>query len=246
VAERALGGLHCVEAADMAPAFVLGSLEPDEAAAVRAHLAACSAPHPEFEELGSVVPALLESVPMVDPPESLRTRLLGAAAAMAPTSTRAARVSASDASAPTEGTVRADRAVVRPISPVGPVGQFDPIGPIDRPVVRRDSNRPSRISTLLAMAAVLAIVVLGAWNVMLQGQLGAAGRYADALTATLQLAARPGSAMAVLAPTTTGGPAGLAAIRRPAARCTRPGRSAGRALRSRSADSPSAPTAPAR
>jgi hypothetical protein len=106
------------------------------------------------------------------------------------------------AGAPTESIVR----------PVGPIAHIGPTGRIDGAVGRRDSNRPSGLSSLLRLAAVLAIVALGAWNVMLQGQLGAAGRYADALAATLELAGRPGSAVAVLAPATTGGPAGLAAI----------------------------------
>jgi anti-sigma-K factor RskA len=76
--------------ADLAPGFVLGALEPDEAAAIRAHLATCDEPHPAIEELGAVVPALLESVEVVEPPASLRDRILEAAATPAPESPDAA------------------------------------------------------------------------------------------------------------------------------------------------------------
>ena len=52
------GGLTCDEVRDLAAPFVLGALDADEQGAVREHLATCAEPHPEFAELGSVVPAL--------------------------------------------------------------------------------------------------------------------------------------------------------------------------------------------
>src|SRR6185295_2806440 len=71
------------EALDLAAAYVLGALERPEEAAVRAHLETCGLPHPEFEELGAVVPALLEldETQFVEPPSSLRDRIMAAAAA---------------------------------------------------------------------------------------------------------------------------------------------------------------------
>jgi hypothetical protein len=50
---------------------------------VREHLATCDLPHPDFEELGSVVPALLEldDSELVEPPAALRDRVMAAAAA---------------------------------------------------------------------------------------------------------------------------------------------------------------------
>src|SRR4051794_26541701 len=75
--------ITCDEARDLAAGFVLDGLEPAEDASVRAHLATCREPHPEFAALGSVVPALLELGPseLVEPPPALRDRIMAAAAA---------------------------------------------------------------------------------------------------------------------------------------------------------------------
>ena len=56
------------------------------------------------------------------------------------------------------------------------------------------------------------IVLLGAWNLLLQGQLSAAQTYEDNVAAVLEVASQPGAFTAVLAPTTSGGPRGLAAM----------------------------------
>ena len=66
-----------------AAAFVLGALEPAEEAAVREHLRICLEPHNEFAELGGVVPYLgdLPDLELVEPPPSLRDRIMAAAAA---------------------------------------------------------------------------------------------------------------------------------------------------------------------
>lgn len=81
--------LSCDEARDRAAGFVLGALEPAEERAVREHLATCPEPHPEFAELGGVVPYLAESLldEPVEPPASLRGRVLAAAAAERPAAT---------------------------------------------------------------------------------------------------------------------------------------------------------------
>ena len=68
------------EAVELAAPFVLNALEPDEEEAVREHLRACPLPHEEFAELGSVVPALAETVEPVEPPAALKGRILAAAA----------------------------------------------------------------------------------------------------------------------------------------------------------------------
>src|SRR5204862_7278124 len=73
--------MTCEQARDLAAAYVLGALEADEEAAVREHGATCDQPHPEFAELGSAVPLLAETIELVEPPESLRGRLVAAAAA---------------------------------------------------------------------------------------------------------------------------------------------------------------------
>ena len=68
------------EAVELAAPFVLNALEPDEEEAVREHLRTCSLPHEEFAELGSVVPALAETLEPVEPPAALKGRILAAAA----------------------------------------------------------------------------------------------------------------------------------------------------------------------
>jgi anti-sigma factor RsiW len=75
------GGLTCAEAGDFAPAFVLGALSDTEMAAVRRHLAECPNAHAEFAEFGSVAPALLEAVAVVEPPADLGARIMTTARA---------------------------------------------------------------------------------------------------------------------------------------------------------------------
>ena len=67
------------EVVEMGGAFVLGALEPAEAAAVRAHLATCPEDHAEIAELGSVLPVLAGSVPAVAPSAGLKGRIMAAA-----------------------------------------------------------------------------------------------------------------------------------------------------------------------
>src|SRR3954470_22489079 len=77
--------MTCDQARDLAAGYVLGALERSEEAAVRDHVATCGQPHPEFGALGGVVPALIEHeldrLELVEPPASLRDRIMAAAAA---------------------------------------------------------------------------------------------------------------------------------------------------------------------
>jgi anti-sigma-K factor RskA len=73
--------LTCDEIRELAAPFVLGALDAEEAEAVVAHLSECPEAHEEFAELGSVVPALAESLEPVEPPAALKGRILEAAAA---------------------------------------------------------------------------------------------------------------------------------------------------------------------
>jgi anti-sigma-K factor RskA len=68
---------------DLAGGFVLGALDEAEATAVREHLRTCGDAHPEFDELGGVVPYLAESgdFELVEPPAALGDRIMAAAAA---------------------------------------------------------------------------------------------------------------------------------------------------------------------
>lgn len=176
-----LGGLSCDEVREQAGSFVLGALDATDDAAVRAHLADCPEAHPEIAELGGVLPALAESVPIVEPAAALKGRIMAAAAA--------------------ELAARAD---------VAPAV----VAPTPFPTPQERDVRRSRASAgrwILRIAAVLAIVALGGWNLLLQGQLNAAQVHERDIAAVLDVAARPGSLTAVLR-SDGGGGSGLAAI----------------------------------
>lgn len=178
--------LTCDDVRDLAAAFVLGALGATDEAAVRAHLAAPghADAHPEMAELGGVVPAFAEIVPLVEPPDALRDRILAAAAA--DLETRSGRV------------------------PTAPTA----VPPVVFPTAAERAARRSRAGTgawLLGIAAILAIAVLGGWNLMLQNDLSAARSYERNVAAVIDVAARPGSLTAVLAGQGGTG-AGLAAV----------------------------------
>jgi hypothetical protein len=136
------------QALELAAGYVLGALDPEEEQAVREHLASCDLPHDEFAELGAVVRYLAEDVDLVDPPASLKTRIMAAAAA--------------------------DLEQRR--GPAGPpesrrVVQFPAAE--ERETRRR---RTSVIGWGLRIAAVLVIAALGAWNLRLQQDLNSVRR----------------------------------------------------------------------
>jgi anti-sigma factor RsiW len=193
VADDRLGGLTCAEVLDLAPGFVLGALEPAEMAAVRLHLAACPEAHAEVLELGSVVPALFESVEMNEPSAALRGRILEAA--------RAGR-SAGATATPTV------TATPTPVA-IPPIGTTRPAqGP------RRFGGQGLRPAWMaVGLAAVLAVVALGSWNLQLRSEADALGAYRDGVLQVLDLAAAPGGQLAVLSDpdhrTTASGIAGV-------------------------------------
>jgi anti-sigma-K factor RskA len=178
--------LTCDDVREMAGAFVLGALTEPEAAAVRAHLATCADAHLEIAELGSVVPILAESVPVVEPPASLKARVLAAAAADG----------LAAAAAKPDSTNMVDSIPI-------------PLPVPDRPAVGR--SRQSTVGWVLRIAAVLAIVALTGWNLLLQGQLTDAHRYEQDVAAVLEAAQQPGSVAAILAPDGGTG-SGIAAV----------------------------------
>ena len=64
------------EATELAGLYVLDALTPEERAAVDAHLAGCSEPHPEFDEVGGVAPALATLADPKGAPASLKNKVM--------------------------------------------------------------------------------------------------------------------------------------------------------------------------
>jgi hypothetical protein len=129
----------------------------------------------------------------MEPPSGLRDRIMAAAAAdldtrrltgLAPVATPAPPQQTGPAPAPT---------------------------PTARPIPIETARRRSW-TWVAGIAAVLAIVLLGAWNLSLQGQLSAAQTYQRQVAAVLDAASQPGALTAVLAPPSGQGPNGLAAV----------------------------------
>jgi anti-sigma-K factor RskA len=137
-----------------------------------------------------VVPYLNESdLELIEPPAALRDRIMAAAAA--------------------------DLAA-RTASPAAPSGA----APLAFPSVaeretRAERTRPrtTRLDWALRIAAVLAIVVIGGWNLLLQSQLTSAQRFDQAVSRVITAAAQPGSQTVVLTPTENNQASGFAAIR---------------------------------
>ena len=196
----AMRPLSCDDVRELAGAYVLGALDADEAAAVQAHIAGAHAEeHPEIAELGSVIPAFFEVVPIVEPPSGLKDRIMAAAAA-----DLAARGGAASISS---------EATTSPAAPEVPAPPARPAAPIAFPT---EAERAARRGTstggwLLRIAAVLAIALLGGWNLLLQNQLGASQAYEQNIAAVIATASRPGALTAVLAADGDTG-SGLAAV----------------------------------
>lgn len=208
----ALGGLTCDEVRELAGAFVLGALEPAEEAAVREHLAGCDDAHAEMAELGGVLPVLAESVPIVEPPAGLKGRIMAAAAAELEERNAATAGAADAATATAADAATARSADAAPAAPRADAAPATP--PLEFPTAPERDARRSRASAgtwLLRIAAVLAIVALGGWNLVLRNDLQAAQSYEQSVAAVLGVAAQPGSTTAILTPTEGSG-AGLAAI----------------------------------
>ena len=194
-------GLTCDDVREMAGSFVLGALDPATEAAVRDHLAGCDDAHAEIAEAGSVLPVLLESVPVVEPSAALKGRIMAAAAADLEARSSAAAGAAAHVEAPTS-------AVTEPI-PFPAEADRTERAAAQAPAAPR---KTSPVAWVLRIAAVVAIVGLVGWNLLLQNQLNGAEQYQRDVAAVLQLAAKDGSMTAVLRPAQTSEAAGLAAM----------------------------------
>ena len=194
--------MTCTEIRDLVPSFVLGALEASEMAAVREHLATCVDAHEEMEQLGGVVGYLGEAVEQIEPPDGLGARILAAAAAE----------------------LRQPQIVADADADAGAVAGASGPAPAHAPTQIRDvrerrgqppstTRRPRPLGTwAMGLAAVLAIAVLGASTLVLQGRLDASERYAQAVADVVTVAAEPGSQTAILLGD-VGGPTGIAAVR---------------------------------
>jgi anti-sigma factor RsiW len=200
VADHEHAGLRCADVLEVSGAFVLGALAPAEMDAVRAHLAACPEAHVEVAELGSVVPALFESIEPVEPPEGLKARILAAAAAEQASLQGSRAVDAQVAD--TQRAAPADR-TVKPF----PAAETRPPGWDLGALFRRP------VWAGIAAAAVVAAIALGALSLNLRSQLDGLTAYRNGVVEVLEEAARPGAQLAVLvAPENAPGPTGLAAV----------------------------------
>ena len=218
--------LTCDEVREMAGAFVLGALDPAEDASVRAHLETCADAHAEIAELGGVLPALAESVPVVEPPAGLKGRIMAAAAADLETRSgdrpgrgadrrralgagcrdrgrgqRRARDRRRGLGRRCPGAVRLPgRREIAAIE-AGTVAPATP-EPIPFPVgtERAARRRTPTSSWVLRIAAVVAIVGLAGWNFLLRNQLDAAQSYEQSVAAVIEAAGQPGALTAILTP----------------------------------------------
>lgn len=197
--------MTCEQARDLAAGYVLGALERAEEAAVRDHLATCGEPHPEFEALGGVVPALIEAedLEVVEPPARLRDRIMAAAAA-----DLALRTSQPGADVGGAAPVAFPSAAEREARSERTRAEES----IRGKRTRAERARASRFDWTLRIAAAIAIVALGAWGLGLRGQLDAAQRFDRAVAAVLDVAAKPGSQAVILAPAEGQRGSGIAAV----------------------------------
>jgi anti-sigma-K factor RskA len=170
------------QARDLAASYVLGALERSEEAAVRDHLATCAEPHPEFDAFGGVVPALLElgDLELVEPPAALGDRIMAAAAADLAEHPRVT-----------------ERAVPATAAPPATIAFPTAAERADREA-RGRRPRTSRLDWVLRIAAVVAIVAVGAWGLNLQRQLEVAQRFDRAVASVVQVAGQPGSKTVIL------------------------------------------------
>jgi anti-sigma-K factor RskA len=186
------------EVSELAGLYVLGALEPDEHAAVVAHLATCSEAHEEIRELGGVVPALASLAEPLDAPADLKRRVLAAVAADAARGTATQPIANADVlAAKRPGRYStADGLNRRPVTPAPAAWQV-----------------PAWASWVTAVAAVLVLALVGVWALGLQSRAAEADRRAAVLSEAIAAFSEPGSSVAILRDTTPSSNAsGLAAI----------------------------------
>ncbi|HEY3334518.1 MAG TPA: anti-sigma factor [Candidatus Limnocylindrales bacterium] len=192
--------LTCDEMRDLAPLFVLDALEPAEMTAVREHLAGCADAHLELLELGETGTALLDTIEPAEPPARLRSSLLAAAAddlaaGRHPSAATTARPTPVREGSPAVAAVPPAVAAVPPAVAAATAAAASPSNVID---LAARTRRGSRLGWLVAVAAAVAVLLIGGSNLALRHDLDAAEAYRDGVTRALDLAAKPGSVTALL------------------------------------------------
>jgi anti-sigma-K factor RskA len=178
--------LDCARVRELAPEYVLGTLDAAVVAAVRDHLETCPEAHEELRELGGSLASVARSLEPVAPRDELRSRLLAEARARRPVSLVANQPQAAE-----------------------PSGRAQPA----RSWLERLTS--PRLAWSLAAAAAAVAVLAVATGLTLRSQLDEANRTAATLRTIATEAARPGARIARLQGTgQAAGIAGLAVVGR--------------------------------
>jgi hypothetical protein len=214
--------IDCAEATDRAPVYVLGALDARESAEVREHLATCGHAHPEFAELGSVVPYLAEAVEQVEPPPALKDRVM--AAVEADVRARHRDEAAAERLVSSIGAVGASRRRSAGVTGdastrAGSAVRRDALPVTSFPDVQEAARRSVWASLAsvwqpaLAAAAVVLIVALGGTALTLGTEASRQRSRADLYSAALSAAARSdGSVIAIVGTDAAPGVRGFAVL----------------------------------
>ena len=206
--------MTCDRVREYAPGYVLGALDTDDMIAVNDHLAACTKPHPEIDDLGGVLPYLGESLEPVEPPAWLRQSVLAAARADLVSRRRAARVSEVPAEPVAAVAAPVAAVAVRPTALSVVAGQgWQPETDVI-PLARARFSRQHRIVTWTTrVAAAVAVVVLAGYALVLQGDLAKAQKIHQEDTNINYVLTQPDTRTAVMVATDGSKASGLAALR---------------------------------
>ena len=191
--------MTCEVVRDLAPLFVVDALSADEMTAVREHLAACNQPHEELVELAEASGAWLATAEPAEPSASVKGRIMARAAEDLATGRHPSAIVKGWVAEAAPETPRADVLAPRADVLAPPADVLAPRPAAE--VVSLDAFRSRRraLGWVLAVAAAIAILVLGGWNLSLQSDLSSATAYRTGVDQALALAAKPGSLTALIA-----------------------------------------------
>jgi hypothetical protein len=191
--------MTCDRVRELASGFVLGALDTNEMIAVGDHLDTCKRPHPEIGDIGGVLPYLAASLEPLEPPAWLRESVMAAA--------KADLVSRS----------RSVEPIVLPVAvSAAPAAHGYTAAPAAKVISlsrARVSRRRRAMTWATRIAAAAAVVVLGGYAFVLQGDLDKA-RKAQAADASINFyISQPGTLTTVLAAKDGSSASGMAALR---------------------------------